>query len=103
MSAENSITKSSGNIFKDLGLEHPEELHAKATLLSHVLEAIRAKGLTDSEAAERLGVSEADVAALEEGEIDRFGMEQLFRFLGQLGLRAEISVAENAAPYGECL
>jgi predicted XRE-type DNA-binding protein len=38
---------SSGNVFADLGFEHPEEELAKAQLIFQIVELIRARGLFD--------------------------------------------------------
>jgi predicted XRE-type DNA-binding protein len=45
------VTKSSGNVFADLGVAEPEEELAKAQLAGHIRDAIRRQRLTQAQAA----------------------------------------------------
>jgi predicted XRE-type DNA-binding protein len=50
------IHSSSGNVFADLGLANPDELILKAELVDRIDELISARQLTETEAAELLGI-----------------------------------------------
>jgi len=86
------VTRSSGNIFKDLGLPDADELLAKADLAIEISWIIRDRGLTQTEAAEILGVDQAKVSALMRGKLAGFSMERLYRFLNALGRDVQIVV-----------
>jgi predicted XRE-type DNA-binding protein len=83
---------SSGNVFADLGLRNPEVLLAKADLVYEISRTIEARGLTQAEAAEILGVDQPKVSALVRGRLDGFSMERLYRYLNALGKDIEIVV-----------
>jgi predicted XRE-type DNA-binding protein len=89
---EARFERSSGNVFKDLGLPDAEALLAKAELVSRISDIIRQRGLTQVKAAEILGVSQPKVSALLCGHLDGFSTDRLFRFLNALGSDIEISV-----------
>lgn len=48
-----------GNVFADLGFDNPEEMLAKARLVSEMQKAIKKKKLTQTEAAEMLCLTHA--------------------------------------------
>ena len=61
------VTRGSGNVFADLGLPQPEERLAKAALALELARLIRAGGLTQKAAAERLGIDQPKVSHLSRG------------------------------------
>lgn len=87
-----TYTKSSGNIFADLGLENPEECLAKADLAIQINKLIRQKRLTQSKAAEILGIDQPKISALNTGKLSGFSLERLFRFLNILGQDITIKI-----------
>ncbi len=86
----NRISKSSGNVFADVGLADSEALLAKAKLTSKIADAIAALDLTQSQAAERIGLPQPKVSDLLRGKFDGFSMERLFRILNVLGHDVQI-------------
>ena len=56
--------KSSGNIFADLGLPHPERELLKAKLTLEIYRLIRKRNLTQAEAGKILGIKQPHVSAL---------------------------------------
>jgi len=92
MSDEIKITRSSGNIFADLGLPDADHLLVKADLAIEINSIIEDRGLTQAEAAELMGVDQPKVSALVRGRLDGFSMERLYRFLNALGRDVEIVV-----------
>lgn len=89
------ITKSSGNVFADLGVRNPEEALVKAQLAQAISQTIDAKGLTQAQAAELLGVDQPKVSRLVRGQLAGFSIDRLFRFLTLLGRDIEIIVKNN--------
>lgn len=86
------IAQGSGNVFADLGLPHPEELLAKAKLVSRIIDTIDERGLTQTQAGKVLGVDQAKISTLKRGQFDGFSMERLIRFLNALDRDVEIVV-----------
>ena len=82
----------SGNVFADLGLPHPEIALMKARLVQCVRELLAERRLTQTKAAELLGLDQPKVSALVRGRVEGYSIERLFRFLHALGQRIDISV-----------
>jgi predicted XRE-type DNA-binding protein len=87
-----AVEESSGNIFVDLGLANPEERLAKAGLALRVSEAIRARRLTQTQAACLLRIDQPKISRLLRGQLSGFSTERLMHFLTLLGRDVEITV-----------
>jgi predicted XRE-type DNA-binding protein len=83
---------STGNVFADLGLPHPEEALAKAELVHKITVLVRERGLTQAETAKLLGVDQPKVSSLIRGRLSGFSLERLMRFLLLLGQDIKITV-----------
>ncbi len=92
MSDETGVTRSSGNVFADLGLPNAEEELAKVDLAFEISRIIEERGLTQVEAAEIMRVDQPKVSALVRYRLNGFSMERLYRFLNALGRDVEIIV-----------
>ena len=90
--SKHEYTKGSGNVFADLGIAHPEEALAKAELAHKIISLIDARKLTQTEAAELLGIDQPKVSALVRGRLSAFSMERLLRFLMRLDQDIQITV-----------
>ena len=91
------ITKSSGNVYQDLGIKNPEEHALKAELVRQIAARVREDGLTQTEAAARLGIAQPDGSKLFRGHFRQFSVERLMRFLVALGQDVEIVVRPSPA------
>lgn len=87
-----AVEPSSGNVFEDLGLPHPEERLAKAELARVIHGLVTEKGWTQRRAAKALGIAPPDMSDLMRGKLARFSQERLERFLGALGMDIHIQV-----------
>ena len=85
-------TPSSGNVFADLNLPRADDLLAKAELTTQIIAEIQRRRLTQSRAAEILGIDQPKVSALKQGKLSGFSVERLMRFLLLLGRDVEITV-----------
>jgi len=96
-----TVTKGSGNIFRDLGFseERSAELLLKSSLLQALQETIRGRGWKQVEAATRLGIDQAKVSKLLTGQMAGFSVERLVHFLSLLGQDVEVTVKK--APRGQ--
>lgn len=87
--------KSSGNVFLDLGFP-PEEaqlLAMRAKLMSDLRLYIQDKGLTQTQAAEKLGISQSRVSDLVRGKWDKFSLEMLITLEGRIGRKVSVELA----------
>lgn len=91
------IKKSSGNVFKDLGLSSPEDRLAKAALASQINHIFKERKTTQKEAAALLGVDQPKVSALSRGSLSGFSIERLIKFLNLLENDVEIVIKERPA------
>jgi predicted XRE-type DNA-binding protein len=88
---------SSGNVFADLGFEHPEEELAKAQLILQIVELVRARGLTQTAAARVLALPQPKVSLLLRGQMAGFSTDRLIRLLNRLDQDVEIVVRAKAS------
>jgi predicted XRE-type DNA-binding protein len=91
------ITKSSGNVFADLGIKNPEEHALKAELVRQIAAVIDDQQLTQTATARRLGIDQPDVSKMLKGHFRQFSVERLMRFLVALGHDVEIVVRPLSA------
>lgn len=92
MNPATEVFEGSGNVFADLGLPHAEERHTRAMLSRAIAGAIQARGLSQAQAAERLGITQPEVSAVVRGRVTGFSMDRLFRFLAALGMNVHVEV-----------
>lgn len=76
--------KGSDNIFKDMGLNNPEERLAKAKAASMIYDIIENRRLTRKEAGHILGITRTEMADIMDGRLDTFSMDRMFSFLHAL-------------------
>jgi predicted XRE-type DNA-binding protein len=82
------IQRSSGNVFRDLGFgpEEAENLRVRSNLMIELSKLIKARRLTQAEAAKLFGVTQPRVSDLVRGKIDRFSVDSLIEMLGRAGI-----------------
>ncbi len=90
--ASSEITLGSDNIFADLGLENAEEMLVKAKLARQIYMCITDRQLSQTEAANILGIDQPKVSNLINGKLAAFSIERLFRFLNVLDRDVEITI-----------
>jgi predicted XRE-type DNA-binding protein len=88
------VTRSSGNVFRDLGFsaEEAECLKLRSHLMAHLRKLIRSRGLTQAEAAARFGVSQPRISDLVRGKIDLFSIDTLVDMLAHAGVQVKIGL-----------
>jgi predicted XRE-type DNA-binding protein len=87
------MTKSSGNVFKDLGFNQEEaaNLKIRAEMVILIREHIRKHKLSQKDAAKLLGIQQPDVSAIMKLRIEKFTIDRLVNFLTRLNHKVEIS------------
>ena len=87
--------KSSGNVFVDLDYSPDEAaiLQMRADLMANLRKFIKARKLTQSKAAEMLGVSQSRVSDLARGKWEKFSLEMLIILATKAGMRVTLKTA----------
>lgn len=90
---ETSVTPGSANVFSDLGLPDAEEHLEKAKLVLAIQRAIEEEGLSQTAAAERMGIDQPQVSRMLRGQFRGYSVERLYRFLNCFGHDVIVIVA----------
>lgn len=90
------VEMGTGNVYADLGYEDADEMLIKAQLVSKIAEIIKRKGLTQTEAAELLGMAQPKLSNLLRGRFRGFSERRLMDCLTKLG--RDIQILVKATP-----
>ncbi|PIX95590.1 MAG: XRE family transcriptional regulator [Hydrogenophilales bacterium CG_4_10_14_3_um_filter_63_21] len=93
----------SGNVFADLGLPDADKLKIKSGLVIEITKAVRKLGLTQDEAARRMGISQPKVSGMLRGDFANLSERKLMDCLNRLGYDIEIKVMPTAEPLGHLM
>jgi predicted XRE-type DNA-binding protein len=90
-----AVVHSAGNVFIDLGYPPDEAaiLQMRADLMADLRKWIKAKRLTQSKAAEILGVSQSRVSDLIRSKWERFSLEMLITLATRAGMHVTLKKA----------
>ena len=86
------IEAGSGNVFADLGLRDADKLKIKSGLVIEITRAVRKLGLTQQEAAKRMGLTQPKVSDMMRGIFSNLSERKLMDCLNRLGYDIEIKV-----------
>lgn len=89
------FTESSGNVFADLGLPSSPEDMLKVELARSIGHAIQRLGITQVEAAKRLGTDQAKISSIVRGRLKDFAVERLLSYVRLLGNDIEVRLKER--------
>ncbi len=92
MASDETITKSSGNVFADLGFEEPATELAKAELAYAISQIIGLNGWTQAEAARRMAIDPPKVSAIVRGRLAGFSLDRLLRLLNQMDYAVDVTL-----------
>lgn len=93
-----TMTKSSGNVFLDLGFE-PEEamvLALRSQLIDELRVLIERNDWTQVHAAKALGVSQSRISDLNRGKWEKFSLDMLLTLAARAGLQPQIKLRSAA-------
>jgi predicted XRE-type DNA-binding protein len=90
------VTRGSGNVFADLGLEDAEELQLKAGLIHGIKRTIERRNLTQSEAARLAGIDQPALSRILSSKGLKCTVEKLFVIHNRLGNKVEVRVHADA-------
>ena len=93
--------RGSGNVFADLGLPNAEQELLKAQLALKIFKIVKARGLTQAQAGEILGIKQPHVSTLMRNRAGNFSVGRLMEFLTALGQDVRITVRPTRKAQGE--
>jgi predicted XRE-type DNA-binding protein len=95
------VHRGSGNVFADLGLADAEKLKIKTGLVIEIRKAMRSRGLTQQDAAKRMGITQPKVSDMMRGNFTNLSERKLMDCLTRLGYDIEIKVRPAKAEVGQ--
>lgn len=86
------ITRSSGNVFVDLGFSKEEAavLAMRAELMARLRSVIDERGWTQQEAAKHLGIGQSRVSDLVRGKWEKFSLDMLVTLAARAGQKPNL-------------
>jgi predicted XRE-type DNA-binding protein len=94
------VHQSSGNVFADLGLADAEKRKIKTGLVIEIRKAMKSGGLTQQEAAKKMGITQPKVSDMMRGNFTNLSERKLMDCLTRLGYDIEIKVRPAKAEVG---
>lgn len=89
------FTEVTGSVFHALfEPEQAADLIARSSLMNGLTDYIDRHGLTQTEAAERMGTSQPRISLLKRGQINEFTADSLLRMAARAGLTVSIALSE---------
>lgn len=92
---EDNITEGSGNVFEDLGFDHPSEEQTRAQLVRELRAIIKDRNLTQTAAGKLIDLSQPDLSQLLRGRTRGFTVDRLLRLLMALDRDIEIRIKKR--------
>ena len=90
------VEKGKGSVYADLGYADSEAMSLKAQLVAQVAQLIRKRGLTQVQAASRLGLTQPKISSLLKGRFRGISERRLLDCLTRLGRDVQIVVRPAA-------
>ena len=97
------VEMGSGNVFADLGLADAEKLKIKTGLVIEIRKAMKSRGLTQQEAAKRMGITQPKVSDMMRGDFTNLSERKLMDCLTRLGYDIEIKVRPARSEVGHLM
>ena len=98
--SDSTVERSSGNVFADLDVPDAGAHLLKGELVSRIDTIVRQRGITQTEAARILGLSQPDVSRLLGGDFRQYSLERLFRLLAAFGRDIDIVIRQPRSATG---
>lgn len=83
------------NVYADLGYHAPENMRAKAQLVSRIAELLAESGMTETEAATLLGISQPKLCKVLRGQFRRLPLRKLVEGVTQLSQEVQVIVRKR--------
>ncbi|MGD1919749.1 MAG: helix-turn-helix domain-containing protein [Pleurocapsa sp.] len=89
------FTRSSGNVFADMGLPDADELLTRAKLGAAVRNILENRNLKQQEIARLLNIKQPEVSNIMQGKYHLFSEARLFGFLNRLEKKITIQISDR--------
>ena len=89
------VRRGTKNVFADLGFPDAQTHQLKAELVTRIQGVLNNEDLTQTEAAQRLGLSQPDVSRILNGRFRDVSVERLMRLLTRLGCDIDITIRRH--------
>jgi predicted XRE-type DNA-binding protein len=91
-------TRSSGNVFSDLGFgkAEAENLRLRSELMIRIEQFYRESGMTQAQAAQVLGLTQPRLNSLLKGKIALFSLDSLVNVAGRAGMNVRLVIRKAA-------
>jgi len=98
MSEKLKITRSSGNVFRDMGFSRAEaeNLRLRSELMRQIDAYYRQSGMTQAAAAKALGLTQPRLNALLKGKLSQFSLDALVNIASNAGMNVRLVVRKAA-------
>jgi len=98
MSERLKITRSSGNVFRDMGFSkaEAENLRLRSELMRQIDAYYRESGMTQAAAAKALGLTQPRLNALLKGKLSQFSLDALVNIASNAGMNVRLVVKKAA-------
>lgn len=88
--------KQSQNVFTDLAYLNPEERQLKTQIALHITDILDQKGWTQEQAAQVIGLDQANVSPLGGGQLAGFSVERLLDIVTKVDHNVEVRISREA-------
>ena len=98
MSGKVRMVVGSDNVFRDVGFSEPEaqNLLLRADLMIAIERYLRKSGLSQTEAARKLGITQPRLSDLTRHRIERFSLDALVTLATKAGLNVRLAIRKAA-------
>ena len=78
------IIMSSGNIFEDLGLDHPKEMIEKSNIVYQIEQAIKKRNINNVQASQMCGITQDNFMKIINGDFRDVSLKDLKEYLNNI-------------------
>lgn len=103
MTSKGKHPKGTDNVLVDLGFEDAKELSVKATLALKLNELLDKRGLSQTEAATIIGMTQPKISQIRHYKLQNISLERLMQALVSLDQHVEIVVRPARRAHGPCI
>jgi predicted XRE-type DNA-binding protein len=96
---EVTFEKGSGNVYQDLGYPNPEDMGRKSDLVHRLDKIIRDRGISQTLAAQIMGVDQSDLSKILRGQFRSVTFDKIFDMLSALG--EDVMIIVHSTPQSE--
>jgi predicted XRE-type DNA-binding protein len=98
---EATFEAGSENVYADLGFKDANQRMFKAMLAVKIAQLVEAKGLTQSQVAQRTALDQPKISRLMRGQLTGFSTDRLFIILNRLGHSIEVRISPKERAPGK--